>query len=220
MKKLLLTAALSIFAFGSAQITTDAGTFNKPSAGSTIFELSFTANFAGSGLTVDGESTPSMISMPEIPGGATFMMRKFDSDTKAKRYFARFDYTDSGEDGVDADFAIAAGMGIENHLTGAERLSTYWGYHGIIGYSTTSEESTEFDEFGMESTNSVGVDTFSITGGVFVGADYYFIPNVYFGVELGYGLSINSVDAEGSDNVTSIGLGGSVTGNFRMGFIL
>ena len=209
MKKLLLIAALSTFAFGTAQITTDAGTFNKPSAGSTIFELSFTANFAGSGLAIDGESTPSMISMPEIPGGATFMMRKFDSDTKAKRYFARFDYTDSGQDGVDADFAIAAGMGIENHLTGAERLSTYWGYHGILGYSSMMDENV------MQT-----VDTLSLTAGVFVGADYYFIPNVYFGVELGYGLSINSSDPENGDNVTSIGLGGSVTGNFRMGFIL
>lgn len=220
MKKLFLFGALSIFTFGNAQITTDAGTFNKPSAGSTIFELSFTANFAGSGLSLDGTSTPSMISMPEIPGGATFMMRKFDSDTKAKRYFARFDYVDSGEEGVDADFAIAAGMGIEKHMTGAERLSTYWGYHGIIGYSSTNEEFTNTDEFGFEFTDSAGVDTFSLTGGVFVGADYYFIPNVYFGVELGYGLSINSIDVEDADNVTSIGLGGSVTGNFRMGFIL
>jgi len=199
MKKLLLIAALSTFAFGTAQITTEAGTFNKPSAGTTIFELSFAADLAGG----------SMVSMPEIPGGATFMMRKFDSDTKAKRYFARFDYTDSGQDGVDADFAIAAGMGIENHLTGAERLSTYWGYHGILGYSSMMDENV------MQT-----VDTLSLTAGVFVGADYYFIPNVYFGVELGYGLSINSSDPENGDNVTSIGLGGSVTGNFRMGFIL
>ena len=37
MKNLLLFTALLTFSFGSAQITTDAGTFNKPSAGENCF---------------------------------------------------------------------------------------------------------------------------------------------------------------------------------------
>ena len=193
MKKLLLIAALSIFAFGSAQITTDAGTFTKPGAGATMFEAQFTPNLNGG----------TQFGMPEITGGATFMMRKFDSDTKAKRYFANFNFADSGVDGEDSTFGIAAGMGIENHLTGAERLSTYWGYHGLVGFA-----------------DSGSATTLTLFGGVFLGADYYIVPNVYVGMEFGYGLGISSVDPEGGDATTGFGLNDSVTGNFRLGFRL
>jgi len=194
MKKLLLIAALSTFAFGSAQITTDAGTFTKPGAGATMFEAQFTPNFSAS----------NQFAMPEIPGGATFMMRKFDSDTKAKRYFANFSFADSGVENSDPSFGIAAGMGVENHWGGAERLSTYWGYHGIISFADDGADNSALGLF----------------GGVFLGADYYIVPNVYVGMEFGYGLGISSVDPEGGDATTGFGLGDSVTGNFRLGFRL
>ena len=45
MKNFLLFIALVSFSFASAQITTNAGTFNKPAEGETAFEFQFYAKF-------------------------------------------------------------------------------------------------------------------------------------------------------------------------------
>ena len=50
MKNLLLFTALVSFSFASAQITTNAGTFNKPAAGETAFEMHFTPNLDGAAM--------------------------------------------------------------------------------------------------------------------------------------------------------------------------
>ena len=47
-----------------------------------------------------------------------------------------------------------------------------------------------------------------------MGADYYIIPKVYIGTEIGYGLGIISADD------TAFALDGSVTGMLRLGFRL
>ena len=44
MKNFLLFIALVSFSFASAQITTNAGTFNKPGEGETAFEFQFMPN--------------------------------------------------------------------------------------------------------------------------------------------------------------------------------
>ena len=102
-------------------------------------------------------------------------------------------------------YGVALGYGIENHLAGAERLSTYWGYGGSLGY----EDMGGTDEAGEDLDGSVTVGV-----GVFLGADYYIIPKVYVGLELGYGLGVASQDD------TSWGLDGGVTGMMRVGFRL
>ena len=195
MKKLLLIAALSIFAFGSAQISTNAGTFTKPAAGDVAFEMHFTPNLQGSSQF--GEAQENL-------NGSTVavMMRKWKEDSKAVRMFGEFELNGSSEDGVDTIIDAMFGYGIENHLTGAERLSTFWGYQGCIA---------------IENIGGDDVD-FGLAGGVFVGADYYIIPKVYIGTEFGFGLSI---DAEGGDNgETDFGLGHNLSANFRVGFRL
>jgi len=196
MKKSIFSIAfLALVTFASAQITTNAGTFTKPDAGDTMFELQFMPNLQGSGMFSDSE----------VAYGA-FMMRKFDSSTKAKRYMASLEVSDSGMDGADTSFDLLVGYGIENHFAGAERLSTYWGYQGGLAYANNAE--------GGDGS------TVGVVAGLFLGAEYYFIPNVYIGTELGYNLGINAVSPDGGDGVTSWELGSGVTGFLRLGFKL
>ncbi|MDB4178554.1 hypothetical protein N9759_00945 [Flavobacteriaceae bacterium] len=195
MKNLLLFTALLTFSFASAQITTDAGTFNKPSAGETAFEMHFTPNLQGGSQFGDAQENLS---------GETIavMMRRFKDDSKAVRMFGSFELNGSDVDDADTIIDATFGYGIENHLAGAERLSTFWGYQG-----------------GLQLLNIGGDDVdFGIAGGVFVGADYYIIPKVYIGTEFGFGLNIAAEG--GDDGVTTYGLGHNLSANFRLGFRL
>ena len=186
MKNFLLFIALVSFSFASAQISTNAGTFNKPSEGETAFEFQFMPNLDGNAMFADQ---------------ATVMMRRFKSDTKAVRWMADLTASDSGEEGSNTAYEVGLGYGIENHFAGAERLSTFWGYSGRVSYADAGVE-------GVDGAIGVGV-------GAFVGADYYIIPKVYIGIEMGYGLTVAS-----GDDITSWGLSGGVEGMMRVGFRL
>ena len=195
MKKLLLFTALASFTFASAQVTTNAGTFNKPAEGDTAFEMQFMPNLDGAAMFADA--------------GATVTMRKFESATKAVRWSASLDVNGSDLEDSDAVWNLGLGYGIENHFSGSERLSTFWGYGANVGIGS-GEASTDADG------NAVDAETsFGLGAGVFLGADYYIMPKVYVGVEMGYGLSISS----GSDLMT-YGLSGGVNGMMRVGFRL
>ena len=221
MKKVLLIIALASFSFASAQITTNAGTFNKPAEGDTAFEFQFMPNLDGSAMFDDA--------------GATVTMRKFKSATKAVRWSASLDVSDTGVDGDAMAYSVGLGYGIENHFAGAERLSTYWGYGASMTY--TGQSDFEVDVFGLvededgnpvidpntgdQLTEVIRVDdvegadgVFTLGAGVFLGADYYIMPKVYVGVEVGYGLDVNLEDN------TSMTLGGGVNGMMRFGFRL
>ena len=142
MKNFLLFIALVSFSFASAQITTNAGTFNKPSEGETAFEFNFMPNLDGTTMFTEK---------------ATVMMRRFKSDTKAVRWTASLQLDDDGQDGTDMTYDVSLGYGIENHFAGAERLSTFWGYSGRVSYADAGVE-------GVDGAIGVGV-------GAFVGAD-------------------------------------------------
>ncbi|MDG1394733.1 MAG: hypothetical protein P8P55_07935 [Flavobacteriaceae bacterium] len=184
MKKLFTIIALASISYASAQITTNAGTFNKPTAGDTAFEMKFMPNLDGTAMFAESTS-------------GTLMMRSFKSETQATRLSVNLEIVDTGVDGMDTAFAVGLGYGIENHFSGAERLSTYWGYQGSVGFA---DDGTD--------------DAFTVGAGVFLGADYYIIPKVYIGTEIGYGLGIISADD------TAFALDGSVTGMLRLGFRL
>ena len=185
MKKLLLITALVSFSFASAQITTNAGTFDRPTAGDTAFEMKFMPNLDGTAMFAESNS-------------GTLMMRSFKSDTKATRISASLTIQDSGVEDSDTTMRASVGYGIENHFSGAERFSTFWGYGGNLGYADDQTRD----------------EVFSIGGGVFLGADYYILPKVYVGTEFAYNLSLDFADD------TKIGLGGGVTGMLRLGFRL
>ena len=163
MKNLLLLIALVSFSFASAQITTNAGTFNKPSEGETAFEFQFMPNLDGNAMFADSNMT--------------VMMRRFSSDTKAVRWSAMLNYKNAGNDATANTYGLGLGYGIENHFSGAERLSTYWGYGASLGFSgagdTEEEISTgEFDDEGNEIFNTVTIDgpdpTISLGANVFL----------------------------------------------------
>lgn len=200
MKKIILSA-VAIFAFGvaSAQTKTDAGTFTKPTAGSMQVEVTFTPNLAGAG----------MFANPNVNGVPTtgLRLRKFSSDTKAMRYSANLTYADTGlkdaaGEKVPAAYNVAVGIGIENHMKGAERLSTYWGYEGALMLGKDAAK-----------TSSVGVGA-----QLFTGCDYYIMPNIYLGAEVNFGLNVLSVKPDGGDGVTSINLNPGINPNLRLGW--
>lgn len=208
MKKLLLFTALASFTFASAQVTTNAGTFNKPAEGDTAFEMQFMPNLDGAAIFADR--------------GATVTMRKFESADKAVRWSASLNYGNDGDDLTPSDYSFGLGYGIENHFAGAERLSTYWGYGASLNYTGQSDyEVLAIDPntglpYADERTDNVdGADAvIGIGANVFLGADYYIMPKVYVGVEMGYGLGL------GIEENTSISLGGGVNGMMRFGFRL
>ena len=215
MKKLLLFTALASFTFASAQVTTNAGTFNKPAEGDTAFEMQFMPNLDGAAMFDDRD--------------ATVTMRKFESAEKAVRWSASLDYNNDGDELTASTYSVGLGYGIENHFAGAERLSTYWGYGVKMNYSGESDykeiaidPDTDLpfvDDEGVLTGQLADVEgadgVFTLGAGVFLGADYYIMPKVYVGVEMGYGLSISS----GSDLMT-YGLSGGVNGMMRVGFRL
>ena len=201
MKKLLLVVAIASFGIASAQITTNAGTFTKPSAGETAFEMHFTPNITGGSQFGEAQEN---ISNTGVSGEGTVsvMMRKFKDDSRAVRMFGSFDLNGSDAEGADTIIDATFGYGIENHLAGAERLSTFWGYQG-----------------GIKLLNIGGDDVnFGLAGGLFVGADYYIIPKVYIGTEFGFGLDIDAPGADAAN--TSYSIGHDLTANFRLGFRL
>ena len=208
MKKLLLFTALASFTFASAQVTTNAGTFNKPAEGETAFEMQFMPNLDGAAMFADR--------------GATVTMRKFESAEKAVRWSASLNYGSDGDDFTPSDYSFGLGYGVENHFAGAERLSTYWGYGASLNYTGQSDyevlalDPTTGLPYADQRTDTVdGADAvIGIGVGVFLGADYYIMPKVYVGVEVGYGLGVNLEDN------TSINLGGGVNGMMRFGFRL
>ncbi|MDC1199299.1 hypothetical protein N8069_01775 [Flavobacteriaceae bacterium] len=200
MKKLLLFTALASFTFASAQVTTNAGTFNKPAEGDTAFEMQFMPNLDGAAMFADN--------------GYQVTMRKFESADKAVRWSASLNVDGSDADDSDMVYDLKLGYGVENHFAGAERLSTFWGYQGNVGFGS-GEATTTTDPNTGDVTTVDAETSFSLGAGVFLGADYYIMPKVYVGVEMGYGLDVES----GSDLMT-YGLSGSITGMMRFGFRL
>src|SRR5690606_1725039 len=196
MKKLILSA-IAVFALttvNAQEITTNAGTFTKPKAGDILGEVNFSPNINGG----------TIFTMPDagFDGMMGIKARKFITDTKAYRDIAHFQYKDTGEDGAEATYGLVVGLGIEHNLTGAERLSTYWGYEAKLMFSKDDLKTTSF----------------GVGAGVVAGFDYYIVPNVYLGVEAAYGLTILNVKPDGGDGTTAIELKPSLNPSFRLGW--
>ncbi|MBK9270593.1 MAG: hypothetical protein IPM48_03260 [Saprospiraceae bacterium] len=153
LKGLLFTLTLFVtFQMAQAQI-------NKPVAGNKLMELS------ANGLSNIGSGLNSQ------NGGV--MLRMFKTDMKAHRYSA-----DLRIDADTSDFTltrVALGWGVENHMAGSSRMSTYWGYDGAI-------------------TATGNFDAIGIRIGLFTGFDYYIADGLYLGSELAYRLGIESFD--------------------------
>lgn len=203
MKKILLTAA-AVFALSYAnaqQIKNEAGTFTKPTSGTYIIEATMTPDITGGGIF----ALPTLNSDLGMLG---IKVRKFSSDSQALRMGANFTIVNTGEEDVDTEFTIGASLGVEYHMKGAERLSTYWGYEGNFGLLSSNGTITEPRK----------VTKFGFGANVFTGFDYYIMPKIYLGAEVSYGLAVTNTKPDGGDGYTKIQLAPSITPSFRIGW--
>ena len=107
-------------------------------------------------------------------------------------------------------------------MTGAERLSTYWGYEGSVAFVSENlstpagvDEDGEVIPAGISDEKSTKI---GFGANVFTGFDYYIMPKIYLGAEITYGLAITSEKAGEADGVTRIELAPSITPSFRIGW--
>ena len=119
--------------------------------------------------------------------------RTLNGDDTATRWKAHFSFSSvDGNDNDDMVFGLKYGK--EKHHDGTSRLATYQGWEGGLLYSDIN-----------------GNDATAISGGVFVGANYYIADNLYLGLEIDYTLSVG-------EDTTKVAPG--VNGMLSLGFKL
>ena len=98
--------------------------------------------------------------------------RTLNGDDTATRWKAHFSFLSvDGDDNDDMTFGLFYGK--EKHHDGSTRLATYQGWEGGLLYSDIN-----------------GNDATSISGGVFVGANYYIANNLYIGTEINFSVGL------------------------------
>lgn len=190
MKKFLSLAFLLALSLG----ITKAQTITKPVKGDLLFELSASGiNDLGVGLNA-------------TKGG--LMVRQFTADNKARRLAANLDLQFELFDTLVINSAlsrpgqkrfneISLSYGIENHMKGSKRMSTYWGYAGGLKLAST--------------------DFIALSGGAFTGFDYYLADGLYIGSEVGYNAFLTF--REYGQNALGFSIpGATINGAFRMGY--
>lgn len=221
MKKLILSltvAAAALLATEvNAQISNDRGTFNKPVAGNLILELQLTPDITGGGnqfklndpllANISNGLSYGTITTGTTGAALNFANLAVVSPALKARYFLADDLALRVQLGVLASSATSKNeptsgpsteqkisrngfqlaVGVEKHFSGAERLSTYAGAEigfGLVSAKAKNNNGT--DEFtGKQAGTSFGLRALA-------GFDYYFIPKVYLGAELGLGLAATS----------------------------
>jgi len=190
MKKFLSLAFLLALSLG----ITKAQTITKPVKGDLLFELS------ASGINELG------VGLNATKGG--LMVRQFTADNKAVRLAANLDLQFELFDTLVINSAfsrpgqkrfneISLSYGMENHMKGSKRMSTYWGYAGGLKLAST--------------------DYIALSGGAFTGFDYYLADGLYIGSEVGYNAFLTF--REYGQNALGFSLpGATINGAFRMGY--
>ncbi|MBM3931228.1 MAG: hypothetical protein FJ336_08165 [Sphingomonadales bacterium] len=180
MNKFLSIALVMAFCVSLAE----AQTISKPVKGDRLFELS------GSGINELGAG------LNTTRGG--LMIRDFIADNKARRLAANINFQFETVEGGKKRFnEISLAYGIENHMKGSSRMSTYWGYAGGLNMGST--------------------DNIALAGGAFTGFDYYLADGLYIGTEVGYNAIISI--REGGESAFGLSLpGAAMNGAFRLGY--
>ncbi len=88
------------------------------------------------------------------------------------------------------------GLGIEKHFNGTEKLSPYFGGEigfGIDANSLNGVNTYDGQSYSERSTfTAQTINSNSFYAGLIFGADYYIVPSVYIGAEIGYGFAIQN----------------------------
>jgi hypothetical protein len=115
---------------------------------------------------------------------------------------------------------ITLNLGVEKHLTGSDRLSTYIGADLIVTSTSAKENWDNFNgtNFNLGSKrelkgeNSVGGKSTTGFGlRLVTGAEYYFVKNVYIGAELGFGFLASKFKDVKDQITTAVTVGGTTT---------
>lgn len=139
----------------------------------------------------------------------------------------------------ESSITIAIQPGLEKHMTGTDRLSPYIGGYLDLNFTTknTKEETQGPNNkvgYNKDTKGSLGVGLNAVAG-----FDYYLAKSLYFGTELGFGVSAampmknktetvafnangDEVSTSGDskkDNVSSIQVGPNVVGQLRLGWL-
>jgi len=132
----------------------------------------------------------------------------------------------------ESSFEFNLRPGFESHFEGTDRLSPYVGAELDLNFKRTSAvkqiQDAEDDIQESTTTNAEGAFRFGLNG--IAGFDYYFAKNLYFGAELGLGLSYTSpfttVLKSGSESVeinkgkdAIFNFGPNVNSAIRLGFL-
>lgn len=255
MKKIILSltvaSAILLATEVNAQIANDRGTFSKPVAGNILVELQISPNIIGgsgafnlndpflqnlgAGLSTDEIETATGTAQTfdgVAPFAPSLKGRYFISDASAIRVqlgFLSASRTAKGETPTgDATkdrlsrggFNIA--VGYEKHFKGAERLSTYAGADLLFGIASAKSKFNDGTNEFTAKQSGIGFGVRAVTG-----FDYYFIPKVYLGAELGLGVSYNAYGVikasgpgleDGVDKSSNFTLTPFVIPAFRLGY--
>ncbi|RYZ50746.1 MAG: hypothetical protein EOP49_13355 [Sphingobacteriales bacterium] len=215
----------------NAQIRNDRGTFTLPGNGDVLVETQTHLNLAGGSIFSLNDGFLSNLNngldttFGGFTGGNYFPMLKlrfFSGNNMAHRLLFNISYSsnrqsNTGTDFKTSNFGIAVTYGLEKIFTPAERLNTYVGADITAGYTRIGAEAGPFDV----SQNAFGL---GLRG--FTGMDYYILPKVYMGLELGWGVGFNRYGevefASGNSGTTTnnFTITPYVTPTFRLGYVL
>jgi hypothetical protein len=112
-----------------------------------------------------------------------------------------------------SNFTLLFPIGMEFHFKQSEKLSPYAGFDLIFGYGQTKGTGTRADDssfigIGYQEQSTASSITYGINA--ILGVDWYFIPRLYAGAEVGFGLSGTS-QMRGTTEITVPDFFGTVT---------
>ena len=229
---LLAATIMTASAFTTnAQIKNDKGTFSLPGRGDILVETQgyFNVNggtlfnFADGYLANMNNGYDAQFAVPS--GGSNYPMIKlrfFGQNNLVHRVTLNLSYTSnkatiSSSDVKNTNFGIAMGYGCEKMFSPAERLNTYVGGDVTIGYGRVTN---------TEGSNDASQNCWGFGMRAFTGADYYILPKVYVGMELGWGVNYMRYGvvsyAQGNNDKTSESFNAVpyIAPTFRLGYML
>ncbi len=220
----------------NAQIKNDRGTFNMPGTGDLLIETQANLNLTGGrvfnlndGFLVNlnnGLNTAAVVGVgytshnyfPMLKA-RLFMKNNWAMRVQLNASFSADKMSDSVTDFTVKNSGAALTWGMEKIFTPAERLNTYVGADVTVGYARLSSET---------SASNIEINQTAIGFGLraFTGMDYYVLPKVYLGLELGYGLGfsrygeVNYDNGDNGETNTDFAITPYVTPTFRLGYVL
>lgn len=204
MKKVVLAIA-AISMIGAAQAQENTVSLFKPQAGEVTAEV---------GLAGGLFNTESYLA-----DGGVLKARYFLDDNSALRFGLSIransekenfykNSTSSTKGTLTESYSnIDLAIGYEKHFNGTTRLSPYVGGDLMIGYGSEKIKGVDTDGMIYDDTYSFEGKSSSFNWGIrgVIGADYYFVKNVYLGVEAGLGF-VNTIEGKVTQEINDNGV--------------